>query len=77
MLTVIYQKLIQDNRFFKDKSVEFIGMIVPKLKFYRFDEDDYIYKVQEAASEMYFLLKGEVGIGVKKMVGQIIYYLEI
>ena len=75
LLTIIYENLIQDNVFFQDKSVEFIGCIVPKLKFYRFDENDYIYKVAEAASEMYFLIKGEVSLLFNGNLGQMIQYL--
>ena len=69
LLSIIYEKLLEGNKFFQDKSVEFIGSIVPKLKFYRFETDDYIYKKNDAAIEMYFVVKGEVGLAVKTTFG--------
>ena len=36
LMTIAYSKLIEGNKFFDNKTVDFIGCIVPKLKFYRF-----------------------------------------
>jgi CRP-like cAMP-binding protein len=35
---------------------------VTKLKFYRFDLNEFIYKKNESAAEMYFIVKGEVSL---------------
>ena len=48
--------------------------MAPKLKFYRFDANDYIYQLNELANEMYFVVKGEVSLSIINNEGRVINY---
>ena len=48
--------------------------MAPKLKFYRFDANEYIYQINQQANEMYFLVKGEVALQLINEEGRVINY---
>ena len=50
---------------------------MPKLQFIRFDEGDFIYKTKEPAQEMLFVVKGEIGLCVRSLIGQVKVYKTI
>ena len=60
LLIVIYQKELQGNKFFESKRMDFVAYIAPLLKPVRIEEGDYVFKAQELACEMYFILSGEI-----------------
>ena len=73
----MYEKMLEKNDFFQDKSVAFVGFIVPKLQFNRHDEGDFIYKAKEPAHEMQFVVNGEIGLCVRSKIGQVKVYRNI
>jgi len=72
---MIYEKLLSGNKFFRNKPVEFIGLIAPKLKFYRFDQDECIYKINDIATEMYFVVQGKVDLAIELTDGYVVPYI--
>ena len=70
----MYEQMLENHAFFQDKSVAFVGYIVPKMQFNRFDEGDFIYKSKEPAHEMQFVVKGEIGLCVRSNLGQVKVY---
>jgi len=62
LLIVIYQKTLENNAFFEKKPTYFVAYIAPLLKPIKVEKDDYVYKIGEHASEMYFVVKGEIAM---------------
>ena len=73
-MSIIYEKLLSENNFFKNKPVEFIGLIAPKLKFYKLEAEEVIYRINDVANEMFFVVKGEVRLSVQLTSGEIAPY---
>ena len=66
LLIIIYQKLLENNVFFENKPPYFVAWVAPLLKPLRVDKGEYIYKAGELATEMYFLISGEVAMVIQK-----------
>ena len=62
LLIVIYQKELQSNVFFENKKTDFVAFLAPLLKPVRIEAGDYVFKTGELASEMYFIISGEVNM---------------
>lgn len=60
LLTTIHHKKIENNAFFEGKSAPFVAYIAPLLRPYRFEVREVVYKEGDPATEMYFLVTGEV-----------------
>ena len=69
--TYVHKTVVAEIPFFQLKDPGFISFVVPKLKSVAYTIGDIVYKVDDYASETFFLLKGEVilkdedGIGFK------------
>lgn len=66
LLIIIYQKMLENNVFFENKPPYFVAWVAPLLKPLRVDKGEYIYKAGELATEMYFLISGEVAMVIQK-----------
>jgi CRP-like cAMP-binding protein len=66
LLIIIYQKMLENNVFFENKPPYFVAWVAPLLKPLRVDKGEYIYKAGELATEMYFLVSGEVAMVIQK-----------
>lgn len=66
LLIIIYQKMLENNVFFENKPTYFVAWVAPLLKPLRVDKGEYIYKAGELATEMYFLVCGEVAMVIQK-----------
>jgi CRP-like cAMP-binding protein len=60
LLTTIHHKKIENNAFFEGKSASFVAYIAPLLRPYRIEAGEIVYKEGDPATEMYFLVTGEV-----------------
>lgn len=60
LLVLIYQKILESNAFFENKPSFFVTYVAPLLKPVRYDSDDFVYRQNDYAKEMYFIVKGEV-----------------
>ncbi|CAG9335933.1 unnamed protein product [Blepharisma stoltei] len=65
LLIVIYKQFLENNAFFEDKQAHFVAYIAPLLKPYKAEEGDHIYKTGDLATEIYFIIKGEVAMIVE------------
>lgn len=73
LLTTIHQKKIENNAFFEGKSGPFVAHIAPLLRPYRFDTEEIVYREGDPASEMFFLVSGEVEFVLDKDTEYICY----
>lgn len=62
LLVIIYQKVLESNAFFENKPSYFVAYVAPLLKPVRYDPEDYIYRQNDYAKDMYFIVKGEVAM---------------
>jgi len=62
LLIITYEGMIRHNAFFSDKQSHFVAWVAPKLKPLKVAKGEMIYKAGEYATEMYFLVKGEVAM---------------
>jgi CRP-like cAMP-binding protein len=62
LLILIYQKILESNAFFQNKPSFFAAFVAPLLKPVRYDSEEYIYRENDFAKEMYFIVKGEVSM---------------
>lgn len=65
-LVAIYQDLIKDCEFFKNKDISFIVRVVPLLKPVKYKSGGMIYTPGDYSSCIYFLTEGEVTFYTKK-----------
>ena len=66
LLLLIYEEKVCKNFFFKSKSLAFIAWVAPKLHPIQIQQNEFIYKENEFASEMYFIIKGKLSINLKR-----------
>ncbi|CAG9329138.1 unnamed protein product [Blepharisma stoltei] len=62
LLLVIYQQMLENNAFFEHKPSYFVAYVAPLLKPQRVEEGEIIYKKGDFASEMYFIVSGQVAM---------------
>lgn len=68
LLVIIHKKKIENNSFFEGRSKHFVAWIVTLLKSVMYDKNEYVYKCNDLASEVYFIVKGTVDF-VMVMIG--------
>lgn len=66
LLQMIYEEKICKNYFFKTKSLAFVAWVAPKLHPIQLQKQEFVYKENEFASEMYFIIKGKLSINLKR-----------
>jgi Ion transport protein/Cyclic nucleotide-binding domain len=66
LLNIIFKQKIYKNFFFVDKSPGFTAWVVTKLRPLKIGKKEYIFKENEFAAEMYFIIKGKVTMMIKK-----------
>lgn len=66
LLQLIYEEKICKNFFFKTKSLAFIAWVAPKLHPIQIQQNEFIYKENEFASEMYFIINGRLSVNIKR-----------
>lgn len=76
LLLVIHEKNIKENAFFEEKPSFFVAYVAPMLMPIRVEHNEYVYMEGDLASEMYFVLKGEINF-VFHDEGSVIPYLAI
>ena len=60
LLVIIHRKKIENNCFFEGRSKHFVAWIVTLLKSVMYDKSEYVYKCNDLASEVYFIIKGSI-----------------
>ena len=67
LLRIIYEEKICKNSFFKGKSLAFVAWLAPKLRPIFIHIGEFVYKENEFANEMYFILKGKLSFNLKRL----------
>jgi voltage-gated potassium channel Kch len=67
LLQIIYEEKVCKNSFFKGKSLAFVAWVAPKLRPVLIHQNEFVYKENEFANEMYFILKGKLSFNLKRM----------
>jgi hypothetical protein len=60
----MYESELGPNLFFDSQPVEFLSACAAHLKPQMFDSQDLIYRTDEVATEMFFIVSGEVGFQI-------------
>ena len=60
LLIVIYCKMLEKNVFFEDRTEHFVAWVAPRLTPVRIVEGEYVYHEKQPATEMFFIIRGEV-----------------
>lgn len=71
LLVIIHKKKIENNTFFEGRSKHFVAWIVSSLKSVLYDKDEYVYKSNDLATEVYFIVKGSVDFIMLMLGGEV------
>ncbi|OMJ79125.1 hypothetical protein SteCoe_20916 [Stentor coeruleus] len=66
LLHIIFEQKISKNFFFTQKSLGFIAWVASRLKPLKIDRRDFIFKENEFATDMYFIIKGCASMMIKR-----------
>ena len=67
LLQIIYEDKVCKNSFFKAKSLAFVAWVAPKLRPVLIHKGEFVYKENEFANEMYFILNGKLSFNLKRL----------
>ena len=71
LLVIIHKKKIENNAFFEGRSKHFVAWLVTLLKSVLYDREEYVYKRNDLATEVYFIIKGGVDFVIPMTEGEI------
>jgi hypothetical protein len=64
LMTLMFESSIAQNEFFKNQNKNFILFVLPFLRFHRFYKNDVLISVGDVTDEMYFVIKGNLGLNM-------------
>ena len=62
----MHKKIVEKISFLKDRDPAFVASLVPKLKSMHLLSGEYVYRVDEQAEEIYFIVRGRVLLKTKE-----------